>query len=115
VMMLSALFLLVRVLRPERLVDPESFESLAAYVAELQAPIPRLAPPRWASDVLLPGLPGLAAPRRWASDVLLAVLQGRPLPWLALGLLLTGAIAVTGVSRWLTDAVYDQGRSKGQA
>jgi ABC-2 type transport system permease protein len=96
VMMLAALFLLVRILRPERLVDPESFESLAAYVAELQAPIPRLAPPRWASDVLL------------------AVLQGRPLPWLALGLLLTGAIAVTGVSRWLTDAVYDQGRSKAQ-
>jgi ABC-2 type transport system permease protein len=96
VMMLAALFLLVRILRPERLVDPESFESLAAYVAELQAPIPRLTPPRWASDVLL------------------ASLQDRPLPWLALGLLLTGAVAATGVSRWITDAVYDQGRSKAQ-
>jgi ABC-2 type transport system permease protein len=96
VMMLAGLFLLVRVLRPERLVDPESFESLAAYVAELQAPIPRLAPPRWASEVLL------------------AVLQGRPFPWVPFGLLLSGAVAITGVSRWVTDAVYDQGRSKAQ-
>src|SRR6185503_16278670 len=79
VMMLAGLFLLVRILRPERLVDPQSFESLAAYVAELQAPIPRLAPPRWASDVLL------------------ASLQDRPLPWIAFALLLTGAVATTGV------------------
>ena len=89
-------FVVLRVLRPERLVNADSFESLAAYVAELQAPIPMLVPPRWASDTLL------------------AALQGRELPLLELGLLLTGAVAVTGLARWLTASLYDEGRARAQ-
>lgn len=93
---LAVLFIGLRVLQPERLVNAESFESLAAYVAELQAPVPLLVPPRWASDVLL------------------ASLQGRPMPWLELGLLLSGAVAITGVGRWVTAALYDRGRARSQ-
>lgn len=87
---------MLRVFRPERLVDAASFESLAAYVAELQAPIPLLIPPRWASDVLLD------------------TLTGRPISMVSMGLLVSGAIAMTGVGRWVTDALYDKGRARSQ-
>lgn len=96
VLAVVALFVGLRLMRPERLLDAENFENLAAYVAELQAPVPLLTPPRWASDVLL------------------ALLQDRPFPWLELGLLLTGAAATTGVSRWITSALYDRGRARAQ-
>jgi len=89
-------FMLLRVLRPERLVNAEDFASLAQYVAELQAPTPAL------------------FPSRWASDVLLATLQGRPMPWLELGLLVLGALALTAAVRWLTNAWYDTGWTKSQ-
>lgn len=89
-------FIVLRFARPERLLDAGSFDSLAAYVAELQAPVPLLLPPRWASDVLL------------------ASLMGRPIPWIELGLLCTGAIAMAGLARWLTAALYDGGRGRAQ-
>lgn len=91
-----ALFVALRIARPERLLDAENFENLAAYVAELQSPVPLLTPPRWAADILL------------------AMLQDRPFPWLEFGLLLTGAGATTGVGRWITAALYDRGRARAQ-
>ncbi len=96
ILVLVALFLGLRLLRPERLVDASGFESLAAYVAQLREPAPLLAPPRWVSDVLM------------------ATLAGKPVPWLELGLLLTGAVAASGLARWLTEAVYDEGRARAQ-
>ncbi len=89
-------FVMLRAIRPERLVNAESFESVAAYVAELQTPVPRLTPPRWISDVLT------------------AALMDRPVPWIELGLLISGAIAATGLARWLTGALYDEGRARAQ-
>ncbi|MEC7946859.1 MAG: hypothetical protein VX265_04780 [Myxococcota bacterium] len=89
-------FVLLRAVRPERLVDAESFENVAAYVANQQTPVPALTPPRWAADVLV------------------AALLERPWPWLELGLLLSGAVAMTGIARWLTNAVYDEGRTRAQ-
>lgn len=96
VVLLVVVLLTLRLLRPERLADADSFESVAAYVAELQAPMPDLLPPKWASEVLL------------------ASLQGRPLPMVEMGLLLTGAIATFGVARWVTTWLHDSGRSKAQ-
>ncbi len=90
------LFVLLRVVRPERLLDADNFENLAAYVAELQTPVPLLTPPRWAADVLL------------------ALLQERAFPWEEFGLLMTGAVAMTGIGRWITAALYDQGRARAQ-
>lgn len=96
VLFLVVIFVTLRMLRPERLADAESFESVAAYVAELQTPVPILTPPRWASEVLM------------------AALLDRPLPMLELSMLLTGAIGMFGVSRWLTAWLHDSGRSRAQ-
>jgi len=96
IMALVFVIVMIRTLRPEQLVDASNFDSLAAYVAELQAPIPLLVPPRWASDLLI------------------STLQGRPVDMLVFGLLVSGAIAMTGVGRWITTALYDTGRSRSQ-
>jgi ABC-2 type transport system permease protein len=96
VLSLAFVFMMLRVFRPERLVNAGSFDSLAAYVAEVQAPIPSLFPPRWAADVLI------------------STLQDKPLATMELALLLTGAIAASGVSRWITSALYDRGRARAQ-
>ncbi len=97
ILALIAVVVLLRLLRPERLMDASSFESLAAYAAELQAPVPLLFPPRWAVDVLE------------------ATLREKPLPWMELGLLTAGGVAAMALARWVTQAVYDEGRSRAQA
>ena len=96
VLALVFVVVMLRVFKPERLVDASNFDSVAAYVAELQAPIPSLMPPAWASELLINGL------------------QGRPLSMVTLGLLVTGAIGITGLGRWITSAMYDSGRSRSQ-
>jgi ABC-2 type transport system permease protein len=96
VLSLAFVFMMLRVFRPERLVNAGSFDSLAAYVAEIQAPVPVLLPPKWAADVLI------------------AVLEAKPFPSISLGLLITGAIAASGVARWITSALYDRGRTRAQ-
>lgn len=97
VLALGAVLVLLRLLRPERLVNAEDFQSLAAYVAELQTPLPALFPPRWAVDVVE------------------ASLRDKALPMVELGLLLSGGVAMVGVARWVTEAVYDEARAKAQA
>jgi len=93
---LIAIVAFIRVLRPERFIDPQAFESLAAYVAELQAPSPALLPPRWASDVLIGGL------------------RGQPVHWIDLGLLVVGAVAAAAVVRWFYAMVYERAWSHAQ-
>ena len=97
ILALIGVVVLLRMLRPERLMDASNFESLAAYAAELQAPVPLLFPPRWAVDVLE------------------ATLRGRPMPWVELALLTTGGIAAMAVARWTTTVFYDEGRSRAQS
>ena len=96
VLALVFVVVMLRMFRPERLVDASNFDSVAAYVAELQTPVPLLFPPSWVSELLIDGL------------------QGRPLSMMTLGLLISGAIAITGTSRWITSAMYDSGRSRSQ-
>jgi ABC-2 type transport system permease protein len=90
------LFVLLRMLRPEQLVNAEGFESLAAYVATVQAPMGDLLPPNWLSVSLL------------------SPLQGKGMDFLSSGLLLSGAIASMALSRWLTGPMYWSGWSKTQ-
>lgn len=90
------IFVLLRWLRPEKLANADNFESVASYVAEIQAPTPFLMPPKWASDALLDSL------------------VGRPFPFLEFSLLIVGAISINGLSRWLTNHLYDEGRAKAQ-
>ena len=94
--MLASLFVLLRTLRPERLVDAQNFESLAAYLAELQLPAPALFPPRWASEAMG------------------AALVGSPTPWIEVGLLATGALATMAIARWTTSWGFDSGWARAQ-
>ncbi len=96
VMMLTALFLLFRTLRPERLVDPSQFENLATYVREMQLPAPVLFPPTWASEVLA------------------ATLLRSPFPWMQAGLLGTGALASMAVARWTVAWGFEGGWTRAQ-
>jgi len=96
ILALVVVFILIRVLRPEQLANADNFESVASYMAQLQTPMPILTPPSWASDLLI------------------ASLFGRPFPWLDLALLLSATIGATAISRWTTNALYDDGRAKAQ-
>ncbi|MCB9741753.1 MAG: hypothetical protein H6741_02495 [Alphaproteobacteria bacterium] len=96
ILALVAIFILLRVMQPERLVNAQDFESVAAAVAQLQAPSPALFPPRWAAEVL---------------D---AAVRQRPMPWLQLGLLVSGAVGSVGVARWLTTRLYADGWARSQ-
>ncbi|MCP4917181.1 MAG: hypothetical protein GY913_09680 [Proteobacteria bacterium] len=96
ILFLVTIFILLRVMQPERLLNAQDFESLAAYVATLQSPLPALAPPGWAGDVLG------------------ASLQGRPYPFMQLALLVTGAIGFTGLSRWITMRLWADGWTRAQ-
>lgn len=96
ILVLVVVFILIRILRPEQLANADNFENVAAYMAQLQTPMPILTPPNWAADLLI------------------ASLFGRPFPWLDLGLLLSAALAATAVSRRVTNTLYDDGRAKAQ-
>ncbi len=96
VMMMAALFVLLRTLRPERLVDAQAFQNAAAYVAQLSVPAPVLFPPRWASDVIS------------------ATMLYQPFPWTDAALLLTGLLASTAIARWTTAWGFDNGWSRSQ-
>ncbi len=97
VLALVAVVVLLRLLRPERLMDARNFDNLAAWFAEFQVSLPAVLPPRWAVDVIE------------------ASLRGTPFPWIELALLATGGLAVTAGARWLTAAVFDEGRARAQA
>jgi ABC-2 type transport system permease protein len=96
VLMLTALFLLFRSLRPERFVDASQFQDLAGYIRDLQVPAPVLFPPRWASEVMA------------------ATLLHAPFPWEAAGLLATGAAAMLAVTRWTVAWGFDGGWTRAQ-
>ncbi|MDP2315543.1 MAG: hypothetical protein Q8P41_21775 [Pseudomonadota bacterium] len=95
-MLIAGLFVQMRALRPERLVNAQEFESLAAYLSELQLPAPTLFPPRWASEVLA------------------ATLLYSPFPWIEAALLVTGALASAGIARWTVAWGFDTGWSLSQ-
>lgn len=96
ILVLVVVFILIRVLRPEQLADAENFESVAAYMTQLQTPMPILNPPTWAANVLI------------------ASLYQRSIPWVEFSLLIAGSITGIAVSRRITQKLYDDGRAKAQ-
>ncbi|MCO4773084.1 MAG: hypothetical protein KDA24_23825 [Deltaproteobacteria bacterium] len=82
-MFIILMLLLVRALRPERLVDPESFETLAEFIAVVRTPDATWLPSTWLSEVVV-----------W--------MLGQPSPnaWLNLGLLFVAGPAMVVLSRW---------------
>jgi len=94
-----ALFVLFRMLRPERLVDPEAAEGLLGTLAVLQAPAGVFLPTHWAGEALAPYLfPGTAAG------------DGR----FYLLLLATTGAALTVLGGWLHEAVFHRAWSRAQ-
>jgi ABC-2 type transport system permease protein len=53
-----ALYVLFRMLRPERLVDPDAFPTLVSYLTALQGPVSPFIPSAWAAETLSPLLRG---------------------------------------------------------
>jgi len=52
------LYILFRMLRPEKLVDPDAFPTLVSYLTAMRGPVSPLFPSSWASDALSPLLKG---------------------------------------------------------
>jgi len=78
VVAVALLYLLFRMVRPERLVNPEGFADFGAFLAAMRTPDSTLLPSTWATEVLFP---------------LLGLRDGSPLFYYAL-LLSTAAVAV---------------------
>jgi ABC-2 type transport system permease protein len=90
-----AIVILLRVLRPERLLRVESLPDIAAFFATLQSPV-------------TPVLPSF-----WAGETLFAALQGSH-DWLHAGALWTTALAFLVLARAAFGAFYFTGWSKAQ-
>lgn len=60
------LVLVLRVLRPERLADPESYRNLVDFLEELRGPSSPWLPSQWTADLLVGTLEGRADPLLWA-------------------------------------------------
>ena len=95
---LGALYMMFRLLRPERLVDPEAFFSIAQYMAALQGPDSPYLPTHWMTETLWAYLS-----RSSGKDVLLYS-----------AFLWSTAGAITVINVWVAQAIYFSGFSKSQ-
>jgi len=90
-----ALVLLLRVLRPERLLSVQSLPDLTAFFQTLQSPVTPLFPSFWAGETLFGALSG-------------------GVDWLHAGCLWTTALALTLLTRMAFERFYFSGWSKAQ-
>ncbi len=93
-----ALYLMFRLIRPERLVDPDAFFSIMQYVSVLEAPDHPFLPTNWITDVLWSHIS-----RRAGGSNLFNIM-----------LLWSTALALMVINIWLAGAVYFGGFSKSQ-
>jgi ABC-2 type transport system permease protein len=91
------LYLLFRFLRPERLVNPDAFMSVAQYLGALKAPDSPYLPSHWATDLLWARL------ARYPTAQILNHL-----------LLWSTAFAVAVIDIWIAGLIYFKGFSKAQ-
>jgi ABC-2 type transport system permease protein len=61
VLLFVVLYLAIRLMRPEQLVDPEVFDSVLVYISSLQAPAAPFLPSTWAGDSIQAALAGTLA------------------------------------------------------
>lgn len=93
----GGLIAVFRVLRPERLLDPDSFTSMVDFFRAMQAPLSPLLPSQWAAEAV--------------SSYLVGTLVYDPF-WLALLVISAGAAVVLGM--WLSESSYEYGFTKTQ-
>jgi ABC-2 type transport system permease protein len=94
---LALLYMLFRLLQPEKLVNPEAFSDFVAFVAAMQTPTSPWLPSTWASEALLP---------------FLGLKTGDPVFYYLL--LLSTALMLVVVGAWTATALYPVGWSKAQ-
>jgi ABC-2 type transport system permease protein len=97
VVMVAVLYMLFRMLQPERLVNPEAFASFVQFLVAMQTPSSRFLPSTWAAEILHPLLTGES---------------GSALFYLLL--LLSTAAAFTTVCEMLMGRLFLPGLSKAQ-
>ena len=98
VLMLVVLYVMFRFLRPERLVNPDAFFSLAQYLSALKLPQSPYLPTHWISETLWDSLSGAKRTSQTFHIML---------TW-------TTAAALVVVNVWVARAVYFRGFSKSQ-
>ncbi len=91
------LYILLRMLKPEKLVDPDTFPSVIQYLTAMRAPVSPLLPSFWATEVLSPLL------RRIKGDVVFYLLM-----------LWSTAGASIVIGEWLCGRIYATGWSRSQ-
>ena len=97
VILIVILYLLFRFLRPERLVNPDTFVSIAEYLSALKAPDSPYLPSHWATDLLWTRLAGYTG-----SQILNHLL------------LWSTAFAMVVIDIWMAGLIYFSGFSKAQ-
>jgi len=93
----AGLIFVFRVLRPERLLDPDSFTSMVDFFRAMRAPISALLPSQWAAEAI--------------STYLVGTLVYDPF-WLAL--LVVSAAAAVVIGMWVSEGSYHYGFTKTQ-
>ncbi|UCD84396.1 MAG: hypothetical protein JSU92_14165 [Deltaproteobacteria bacterium] len=94
---IAAIYLLFRFLQPEKLVDPESFNSLMEYFAALRTPDSTFLPSYWATESLFPVLRGESG------DSIFYFL-----------LIFSSGLASMVVGNWVSNWIYYSGWTKAQ-
>jgi ABC-2 type transport system permease protein len=90
------LYLVIRLLRPEDLADPERFPDFIAYLSRMSTPATPLLPPSWAADLLT------------------NYLQDHTFDWLLAVLLLLTPLVVYFAGEWTMARMFFAGFSKAQ-
>lgn len=93
-----AVYLMFRLLRPERLVDPDAFQNALSYFAAMKIPAASYHPYIWATNAILPALNG------WPGG------NG----FLSLALLVSTSLAFVVLAEWLHQGMYRRGFSRSQ-
>ncbi len=91
------LYILFRMLRPEKLVDPDAFPTLVQYLTAMRGPVSPLFPSSWASDALSPLL------KRGAGEAVFFLLM-----------LWSTALAGIVIGEWACSRIYYAGWSRSQ-
>lgn len=92
-----ALYILFRMLRPEKLVDPDAFPTLVQYLTAMRSPVSPLIPSTWASDALAPLL------RHQTGSAVFPTLM-----------LWSTALAGIVIGEWICSKIYLTGWSRSQ-
>ncbi|HXY54987.1 MAG TPA: hypothetical protein VEM40_10000 [Nitrospirota bacterium] len=91
------MYILFRMLRPEKLVDPDAFPTLVQYLTAMRAPVSPLLPSNWATETLSP---------------LLRTSRGDT--WFSLLMLWSTAAASIVIGEWVCGRIYYTGWSRSQ-